>query len=73
MSVHRPVRRRDDVGGLREWNPRGDAGGGGVTRAGRSFVPMHSTPAEPDDLVTFAVDATALGRLRGFLNKEWGT
>ncbi|MFE0376727.1 NAD-binding protein [Streptomyces inhibens] len=25
-----------------------------VTRAGRSFVPMYSTPAEPDDLVTFA-------------------
>ncbi|MFI9357979.1 potassium channel family protein [Streptomyces lydicus] len=44
-----------------------------VTRAGRSFVPLHSTPAEPEDLVTFAVDATALGRLRGFLNKEWGT
>ncbi|MGG7569325.1 potassium channel family protein [Streptomyces sirii] len=44
-----------------------------VTRAGRSFLPVHSTPAEPDDLVTFAVDATALSRLRGFLNKEWGT
>ncbi|MFF4281342.1 potassium channel family protein [Streptomyces kronopolitis] len=44
-----------------------------VTREGRSFVPLHSTTAEPDDLVTFAVDATSLGRLRSFLNKEWGT
>ncbi|MFC7259327.1 potassium channel family protein [Streptomyces lutosisoli] len=44
-----------------------------VTRAGRSLVPAHSTPAEPGDLVTFAVAATALGRLRGFLNKELGT
>ncbi|GAB7035456.1 TrkA family potassium uptake protein [Streptomyces sp. NPDC021749] len=44
-----------------------------VTRAGRSLVPAHSTPAEPGDLVTFAVAATALGRLRGFLDKELGT
>ncbi|MFI0789887.1 potassium channel family protein [Streptomyces lydicus] len=44
-----------------------------VSRAGRSFVPLHSTTAEANDLVTFVVDATALGRLRGFLNKEWGT
>ncbi|MGW0149206.1 potassium channel family protein [Streptomyces sp. NPDC003333] len=44
-----------------------------VTRAGRSFVPAHSTPAEPGDLVTFAVAVTALGRLRGFLDKELGT
>ncbi|HEX5566877.1 MAG TPA: TrkA family potassium uptake protein [Streptomyces sp.] len=44
-----------------------------VTRAGRSLVPAHSTPAEPGDLVTFAVAATALGRLRGFLDKEIGT
>jgi trk system potassium uptake protein TrkA len=36
-------------------------------------VPAHSTPAEPGDLVTFAVAATALGRLRGFLDKELGT
>ncbi|PJN32332.1 potassium uptake protein [Streptomyces sp. CB02959] len=44
-----------------------------VTRAGRSLVPAHHTPAEPGDLVTFAVAATALGRLRGFLDKELGT
>lgn len=44
-----------------------------VTRAGRSLVPAHSTPARAGDLVTFAVAATALGRLRGFLDKELGT
>ncbi|MFG2859194.1 potassium channel family protein [Streptomyces sioyaensis] len=44
-----------------------------VTRAGRSIVPAYSTPAEPGDLVTFAVAATALGRLRGILDKELGT
>ena len=44
-----------------------------VTRGGRSLVPAHSTRAEPGDLVTFAVAATALGRLRGFLDKELGT
>ncbi|ARF53389.1 potassium channel family protein [Streptomyces gilvosporeus] len=44
-----------------------------VTRAGRSLVPAHHTPVEPGDLVTFAVAATALGRLRGFLDKELGT
>jgi trk system potassium uptake protein TrkA len=44
-----------------------------VTRGGRSFLPTPSTPAQPDDLVTFAVAATALGRLRGFLDKELGT
>jgi len=44
-----------------------------LTRGGRSLVPTHGTQAEPDDLVTFAVAATALGRLRGFLDKELGT
>ncbi|MBC9713892.1 TrkA family potassium uptake protein [Streptomyces sp. TRM66268-LWL] len=44
-----------------------------VTRGGRSFLPTPSTPAEPDDLVTFAVAAEALTRLRGFLDKELGT
>ncbi|WUR91745.1 cation transporting ATPase C-terminal domain-containing protein [Streptomyces sp. NBC_01262] len=39
-----------------------------VTRAGRSLMPAHNTPVEPGDLVTFAVAATALGRLRGFLD-----
>ncbi|HET9383133.1 MAG TPA: TrkA family potassium uptake protein [Streptomyces sp.] len=44
-----------------------------VTRGGRSLIPTHSTPARAGDLVTFAVAATALGRLRGFLDKELGT
>ncbi len=44
-----------------------------ITRQGRSMVPAHSTRTEPGDLVTFAVAATALGRLRGFLDKELGT
>ncbi|MFE9773708.1 potassium channel family protein [Streptomyces sp. NPDC005931] len=44
-----------------------------VTRAGRSLIPAHGTPAQAGDLVTFAVAATALGRLRGFLDKELGT
>ncbi|MFJ9566211.1 potassium channel family protein [Streptomyces fuscichromogenes] len=44
-----------------------------LTRAGCSLLPVHGLPAEPGDLVTFAVAATALGRLRGFLDKELGT
>lgn len=44
-----------------------------VTRGGRSLIPAHGTTALPGDLVTFAVAATALGRLRGFLDKELGT
>ncbi|MFF1296292.1 MULTISPECIES: potassium channel family protein [unclassified Streptomyces] len=44
-----------------------------VTRGGRSFLPSPHTPAESDDLVTFAVAADALSRLRGFLDKELGT
>jgi trk system potassium uptake protein TrkA len=44
-----------------------------VTRAGRSLLPAHGVLAEPGDLVTFVVAATALGRLRGFLDKELGT
>jgi len=44
-----------------------------LTRGGRSLLPTDGAMAEPDDLVTFAVAATALGRLRGFLDKELGT
>ncbi|MFF8864760.1 potassium channel family protein [Streptomyces sp. NPDC015139] len=44
-----------------------------VTRAGRSLLPAHGVTALPGDLVAFAVTATALGRLRGFLDKELGT
>jgi trk/ktr system potassium uptake protein len=43
-----------------------------VTRLGRSLVPGAATLVEPGDIVTFAVAATALGRLRGFLRKELG-
>ncbi|MGC5561859.1 potassium channel family protein [Streptomyces sp. FR-108] len=44
-----------------------------VTRGGRSFLSAHGTRAAPDDLITFAVAAEALPRLRGFLDKELGT
>ncbi|OLZ69020.1 potassium uptake protein [Streptomyces sp. IMTB 2501] len=44
-----------------------------ITRGGRSLLPGHGVLAEPGDLVTFAVAATALSRLRGFLDKELGT
>ncbi|WP_317440850.1 TrkA family potassium uptake protein [Streptomyces collinus] len=44
-----------------------------ITRGGRSLLPAHSVLAEPGDLVTFGVAATALGRLSGFLDKELGT
>jgi trk system potassium uptake protein TrkA len=43
-----------------------------VTRLGRSFVPGRATAAEAGDIVTFAVAATSLGRLRDFLHKELG-
>jgi len=44
-----------------------------VTRAGHSFVPRRDAPARADDEVSFAVAASALGRLRSFLDKELGT
>ncbi|MFJ3336239.1 potassium channel family protein [Streptomyces sp. NPDC086766] len=44
-----------------------------VTRDGRSHIPHRVTTAAPQDVVTFAVAARALRRLRGFLNKELGT
>jgi trk system potassium uptake protein TrkA len=44
-----------------------------VTRGGRSLIPNQATLAEPDDLVTFVVAATALGRLRDSLKRELGT
>lgn len=44
-----------------------------ITRAGRSLLPADGVLAEPGDLVTFSVAATALGRLSGFLDKELGT
>lgn len=44
-----------------------------VTRGGRSLLPAHGSSAQRDDLVTFAVTAAALTRLRTFLNRELGT
>jgi trk system potassium uptake protein TrkA len=44
-----------------------------VTRGGRSLIPGHAGVAEPEDLVTFAVAAASLGRLRSFLDKDLGT
>jgi trk system potassium uptake protein TrkA len=44
-----------------------------VTRLGHSFLPARTTTAKAGDIVTFAVAATALGRLRDFLHKELGT
>jgi trk system potassium uptake protein TrkA len=44
-----------------------------VTRVGASFLPTGLTTAEPGDVVSFAVAASALGRLSSFLSKELGT
>jgi trk system potassium uptake protein TrkA len=44
-----------------------------LTRNGRSAIPEPEAVAAPDDLVTFAVAAGALSRLRAFLDKELGT
>ncbi|WP_112469000.1 potassium channel family protein [Streptomyces triticisoli] len=44
-----------------------------VTRDGRSLVPRRTTTAAPEDVVTFAVAAHCLHRLRAFLDKELGT
>jgi trk/ktr system potassium uptake protein len=44
-----------------------------VTRGGHSFLPTDDSLAEPGDTVSVAVAATALGRLRSFLDKELGT
>ncbi|MET0132306.1 MAG: NAD-binding protein, partial [Kibdelosporangium sp.] len=44
-----------------------------VTRGGTSFLPTADSRAEAGDAVNFAVAATALDRLRSFLDKELGT
>jgi trk system potassium uptake protein len=44
-----------------------------VTRQGHSLIPTRMTAAERDDLVTFAVAAGALCKLRAFLDRELGT
>lgn len=43
-----------------------------VTRGGRSLIPGPGTTIEVGDLATFVVASTSLGRLRSFLNKEFG-
>ncbi len=44
-----------------------------VSRDGRSFLPARDSLARQGDLIAVAVTATALGRLRSFLDKELGT
>lgn len=44
-----------------------------VTRGGRSFLPTAGSRAQADDVVSFAVAANALDRLRSILDKELGT
>jgi trk system potassium uptake protein TrkA len=44
-----------------------------VTRDGHSFLPTRDSLAREGDAVAVAVAATALGRLRSFLDKELGT
>ena len=43
-----------------------------VTRGGRAFLPTEDSRAHTGDVVSFAVAAGALGRLRSFLDKELG-
>ncbi|MET0234292.1 MAG: TrkA family potassium uptake protein [Kibdelosporangium sp.] len=58
---------------LRELEVDGEIRVIAVTRGGASFLPTHTSLAETDDAVSFAVAATALDRLRSFLDKELGT
>lgn len=44
-----------------------------VTRQGRSLLPSHTTAAASGDVVTFAVAATSLRKVRAFLDRELGT
>jgi trk system potassium uptake protein TrkA len=44
-----------------------------VTRGGHSFLPTETSHGETGDVVSFAVAATALDRLRSFMDKELGT
>jgi trk system potassium uptake protein len=55
-----------------EFNVEGEIQVVEVTRGGRSLIPGHGTTIESDDLVSFSVASTSLGRLRSFLNKEFG-
>ena len=55
-----------------EFNVEGEIQVVEVTRGGRSMIPGAATTVEHGDSVSFTVAATALGRLRSFLNKEFG-
>ena len=44
-----------------------------VIRGGRSFLPAKDSLTREGDVIAVAVAATALGRLRSFLDKELGT
>jgi len=56
-----------------EFNVEGEIQVVEVTRGGQSVIPGPATVIESGDLVSFAVAATSLDRLRSFLNKEFGT
>nr|WP_042178556.1 TrkA family potassium uptake protein [Kibdelosporangium sp. MJ126-NF4]CEL13260.1 Trk system potassium uptake protein TrkA [Kibdelosporangium sp. MJ126-NF4]CTQ98952.1 Trk system potassium uptake protein TrkA [Kibdelosporangium sp. MJ126-NF4] len=58
---------------LRELEVDGEIRVIAVARGGASFLPTHTSLAETDDAVSFAVAASALDRLRSFLDKELGT
>ncbi len=58
---------------LRDFDVDGEVRVVEVTRGGHSLIPARTTQAERDDLVTFAVSAGALGKLRAFLDRELGT
>ena len=55
-----------------EFNVEGEIQVVEITRGGRSIIPGGGSTLEAGDLLTFAVASTSLGRLRSFLNKEFG-
>lgn len=55
-----------------EFNVEGEIHVVEVTRGGKSMLPGPGTTIESGDLVSFVVASTSLGRLRSFLNKEFG-
>jgi trk system potassium uptake protein TrkA len=56
----------------RELNVEGEIQVVEVTRGGRSIIPSPASPLQAEDLLTFVVTAESLGRLQGFLGKEFG-
>ena len=55
-----------------EFNVEGEIQVVEITRGGRSIIPGGGSTLEAGDLLTFVVASTSLGRLRSFLNKEFG-